>query len=558
MKKTKKYFLVAIIIILALFNLNTVMNILTYNTTINIYTHYNDIDYDEVIRTILIIIFNFIISLFFATIISKLLNIKTKEENNDDVCVNRRARILISVLYLLSFIIFNGLFYFKYTQNITTVIFDMVDYTISGLLESYVMLGMPSLNIWTFVLSSIAIIPSIVKLNIPSRNMKKKKTLFKIINRFATSVLILTLLICNAYLYINIPEFEYAYFMFESENEKYIQVLGYSNYMENFIREIEMPDKILNKEVFFISGISNGNMYISSNISWEGVKNIFKTLTPTFDANYIMVGESKDWLIENNQLFNKDKTEMIIRQVKDQEHLYIPDTVEKIGDALSIIALEKDVIVDEKNEKYFSYDGNFYANISDKADWNTLIDFDDELEETNESNIIWCISPKNKENIKLKDDISGQILLMNTIENNTVIIPDTLISEISLINLTGNLVVEDDNPLYSAIDGDLYNKDATMIISINYDKQEYRILPSVKEFSLSTLSYICTSDLVITLDENNENFIYENNILYNKDKTKVIFTKINKMSTEPIDSSLEIDETFKKVCEESGYEIIIK
>lgn len=551
MKKLQKYILIAIIIIFALFNLNTIMNILVYNTAANAYVNYNSID--DYVRPSLMVIFNFLISFSFATIVSKIL--KPKAEDNNVTNGNKKERIIVSLIYVFSFIAFNALFFLKYIQATFDINLKILDYSIFDLLDSYVALGLPKYNLLIGILCCLAIIPAIIKLNLLPKTSEKNNKVLKFVNGFGWSFLVVVLLACNIYLYVDIPEFEYAYYICESDKtkEKYVGILGYSNYMENFTREFEMPDKILNKAVFYTAGLEKDNVYISSNISWESVKDIFKTTYPNFYSNYIMIGKPDEWLIENNQLFNKDKTEMIIRKLKDQEYLYIPDTVEKIGNALVLIDYENDIVVDEKNEKFFSYDGSFYANTANKMDWSTLVDFEPE-EATVKTDVLWCISPKNKMNILLKEDIAGTIVIASSAENANVVIPATLTNDISFGSLRNNLVVEEGNPVYSVIDGDLYNKDATKLINLNINKDEYKILPTVKEFSASAISDICSSRVSI-VDKDNENFVYENNILYNNDKTKVIFTNITFAETEPIDANLEIDENFKKMCEEHGLKI---
>lgn len=579
MKKTKKYILYTVLLILAIFNLNTVMNILVYNSMLNAIAKFivdeMYLDSFKLLIPILIVLFNFLISFIFAGLISKTED-KDLESDNDEFSKNKRKEsIIFSSIYGLSFIVFNIIFYLKYIKNLSIIIEKFLEYSLWDLSESFIYYAVPKINVLVICLNCLTIIPAIIRLNTLNKKTKKKVSILKFVKAFGISIFALVLLVSNMYFYIDIPEFKYVYYTYSVPKVKeeigieddFVELLGFSDYMRNFKEEMVIPDKIWGKDVFYLEGFQDDNVYLPGNATWDEIRNIVLKLLPnSIDKNYILIGSQSDWLIEDNQLYNKDKTEMIIRNPKNLDFLHIPATVEKISNGVTWIQmLEKDIVVEDENKYFYSYDGAVYVSFSNYNSLNEL----DKLDNTNGINDIICIVPKNKENIRLKDDISGEIIILGKNVNN-VIVPSTLENEIEITGIFTNIVVEENNPLYTSQDGCLYNKDLTKLITfVEDDKREYKIPASLQEFNIRALTSLFNSDVLISIDEDNQYFTYENNVLYNKDKTKVIFTKINKGEynydtqrydsyTEILDRNIEIDHTFKWYCNENAIEIKYK
>lgn len=560
MKKSKKYILYVILLVFTIVTLNATTNVLIYNSTLNIAI--KDYELSKFLLPSIVVLFNFLISLIFATIISKIERKNIEENNKNSQSTNKKERIIFSIIYSLAFIIFNIIFYWMYIKNMNVVTNTISNISTYSLEIRPIYSVHPEFNILFSFLSCLVIIPAIIKINCIHPKVDKKRKVLKIIGNSLVSILGACLILFNIYFYIDIPEFQYAYNIYQTEQgNKYIEILGYSDYMKNFTQKIIMPNKILKKDVFYITGFEDA--YISGNILWNDLKDIFKYSHLIYpNKNYVLLGTPKEWFIENNQIYNQNKTEMIINQTSE-DYIYIPATVEKIGNLIGVPVIKKDIAVSKENKYFSSYDGNVYCCDLNISNANFL--YTPELTRNDDS--IWCFSPKDEGSIKLKDDISGIINIVSYIDLD-VVISKTLTNDIFLKDSYKNIIVEESNPTYSAIDGNLYNKAGTELINFNVNNEKYKIPNSVQKFGLNALEDICELDILIELDENNEYFIYENNILYNMEKTKVIFTKINSKRnynqdkyeyyTEAIDEGMEIDETFRKLCESNNYEIKYK
>ena len=142
----------------------------------------------------------------------------------------------------------------------------------------------------------------------------------------------------------------------------------------------------------------------------------------------------------------------------------------------------------------------------------------------------------------------------------SVIIPDSVTSigdyAFSVCRSLTSITVDKNNTAYASIDGNLYNKDKTMLIQYATGKTatEFTVPYSVTSIgnaafalctSLTSVTignsvtsigvgafYSCTSLTSITVDENNTAYASIDGNLYNKDKTTLIQYAIGKTSTE--------------------------
>ncbi|HAC32270.1 MAG TPA: hypothetical protein DCF70_06550 [Treponema sp.] len=109
----------------------------------------------------------------------------------------------------------------------------------------------------------------------------------------------------------------------------------------------------------------------------------------------------------------------------------------------------------------------------------------------------------------------------------SVTIPDsvTSIGDASFAGCTSleDITVDSNNPNYSSIDGVLFNKDATDLIIYPAGKQSdtYTIPNSVTTIGTRTFED-CTSLTTITVDSNNPNYSSIDGVLFNKDATAII------------------------------------
>lgn len=576
MKKITKYSMYFLLIIVAIFCLNTSMNLLVYNLMINNFFESvaKGIDF-EFLLPIVIVLHVFFISFVFSSVIVKFENKDIVVDEEGVKNKNRKERIIISSIYGLSFIIYNVIFYFKYLKNMNVMIETIFNYNIQEVIYSFISDITPKVNVSLIVLNCLVIIPSIILINLIPKKDEKKLKFFKGLKVVGVCIFSLIMLLYNVYFWVDIPEFKYAYELYKTDvykngkQEEVFEILGYSDYMRNFEEKIIIPNKVWNKGVYFRGVHPSDDIYFSGSISWETVKDIMQNEIFHIDNNYILLGESEEWFIENNQFYNQNKTEMLIRGIKEMEYLHIPSTIEKIFSPFSIMGFDKDVVVDDDNRYFYSCNGNLCLYLSEAKRIGQNINQNINQKKVERlKNMIVCISNRKSKELRIQDDFSGEIFIISSPEKENVIIPSSFTNYIYIIGTYKNLIVEEGNQVYSVVDNHLYNKDITQLIIFNPQENEiYKIPNSVKEINANALFEIAKSNkLSIELDENNENFIYEDGTLYNKEKTKIICTKIHvniypnegesHYYIQDIDKNIEIDDKFKQVCE--MYDIEIK
>lgn len=94
------------------------------------------------------------------------------------------------------------------------------------------------------------------------------------------------------------------------------------------------------------------------------------------------------------------------------------------------------------------------------------------------------------------------------------------------------IIVDENNEYYKSVDGVLYSKDESVLVRYPAKKREksFNILKNVK--SIADDAFLgCTNLVKITVDENNENYVSSDGVLYNKDKTSLIYYPANKTAT---------------------------
>ncbi len=91
-----------------------------------------------------------------------------------------------------------------------------------------------------------------------------------------------------------------------------------------------------------------------------------------------------------------------------------------------------------------------------------------------------------------------------------------------------NIEVDEDSPYFSSEMGVLYNKDKTRLIQVPnmYYSSKYTIPASVTSIDPFAFSYLSVV-MNMSLDEDNDAFICENGILFNKDKTEIVRYNVN-------------------------------
>ena len=125
----------------------------------------------------------------------------------------------------------------------------------------------------------------------------------------------------------------------------------------------------------------------------------------------------------------------------------------------------------------------------------------------------------------------------------SIIIPNSVYTiEREAFSDCGNLksiIVTEDNSNYSFVDGVLYNKDKTWLIYCPMGKTSINIYDSIYGISDYAFSN-CSTLLDINVSENNSNYSSVDGVLYNKDKTELICCPKGKTSINIPDSISEI------------------
>ncbi|MBQ2939321.1 MAG: leucine-rich repeat protein [Clostridia bacterium] len=82
--------------------------------------------------------------------------------------------------------------------------------------------------------------------------------------------------------------------------------------------------------------------------------------------------------------------------------------------------------------------------------------------------------------------------------------------------------VSDDNPYFTSIDGILYDKEVTTVVVYPFGASKtYNVPDTVSDLSIFT-QYSELTEVTLVVSETNPHFRYENGVLYNADKTKIL------------------------------------
>lgn len=118
-------------------------------------------------------------------------------------------------------------------------------------------------------------------------------------------------------------------------------------------------------------------------------------------------------------------------------------------------------------------------------------------------------------------------------------LPSYLLTEKGYAAKLEKITVHEDNSKYSSHDGVLYNKDKTKVLAIPYArKDDVKLHKSVKK-----IGDLKADKITVKVHSDSEYFSSKNGIIYNKDKTEVIYANKN------IKGSYAMPSTVKKISE---------
>ncbi len=361
---------------------------------------------------------------------------------------------------------------------------------------------------------------------------RKEIKFIKILSNIVLSVLLLFVVMVNIY-YIDIPEFNYIYGFQkynydlyvttedtlaakynEGNNESIAWVGEYSDFRkiingEDYI----VPDKIWGRKVD-----KAGSFYNTYNDMLYPVDKII--FTNTFDGffNYaqygvafnkygseiVISGEPINWFVEDNIVYNMDKTEMILFAPKNQETSTV-HIGKEIKDLYSVITARPNTIaidVDENNQYFYSYDNALYT----KDKFMEAVNNGETKyflgEEINNKVIydIFCAVPLEKTELKLSSNLKEESeIFVEAFNLEKIIIPKDLNYEVDMLIPTFSdavFEVEEGNEYYTSKGKYLYNKDMTKLISISKASlNNVYIEPTVKEISEAILNFGSNYDI---------------------------------------------------------------
>lgn len=281
------------------------------------------------------------------------------------------------------------------------------------------------------------------------------------------------------------------------------------------------------------------------------------------NLNSIIVDENNSkFKTEDGVLFDKGKTSIIVYPAKKTQSSYtVPDSVVSIGansflncKDLSTIIIPRSVTSIEKG----AFQG--CTNLkSVMADNNTqYLGENGVLYNKAKTNIIVYPSKKNEASYTIPGSVT--VIEDNQFNGNSNLTSIVISSSISSIftgafiacNNLDTLNVVDDNMYYSSVDGILFNKEKTSLISypVNKIEKSYTIPSGVSSIAIdafksnrnlmtinipSSVKTIegnpfleCTNLEKIVVDDNNSNFSSLDGVLFNKQKTEILAYPRNK------------------------------
>ena len=320
----------------------------------------------------------------------------------------------------------------------------------------------------------------------------------------------------SIYYFVDIPAFRYS---FEIKDEG-IVFNGYSD-LRDYIKNDSMivPKKILGKSVVEVGELPyvyNDEIFVPFTLPKKAINFEYALFCDMHGY-----GEPIEWYEENGVIYNIEGDEILYINT---ENLYIPESVTKL-DTFSFCTASflKSVEVSPNNKTCYSYDNIIYT--------------EQDIEEDDGKTKLYTIGIipplKMGKDAIIPEHMAGDTLYLTSIVSNiNVIIPANLNRYIEIEN-SQNLVLEykvqEGNTYYEVFEGSLYEKGLGKIVAV-CDYSEKGVMKLPKE--LADFSEVCLSDIIyyvnwnkelkIIIDENNQNFVIEDNLIYNKDKTKLI------------------------------------
>ncbi len=258
------------------------------------------------------------------------------------------------------------------------------------------------------------------------------------------------------------------------------------------------------------------------------------------NLNSIKVSENNpDYSSKNGVLYNKDKTVLIAYPpAKQESEFLIPDSVTEVKRSVFRNCYNLTCIkVSENNSKYSSENGMLF----------------------NKTKTSLIICPKAKQESELLIP-NGTLTIEPTafsdcINLASITVPSSVqvIEQDAFLNCFGlsSIKVSKSNPNYSSIDGVLYSKSGTVLIAYPPAKQnsEFLIPDSVVDMAYP-IFVGCNNITSIKVSENNPNYSSDSGVLFNKNKTILIFCPRAKQQSELLipDSTLIIERNAFSNC----------
>ena len=321
-------------------------------------------------------------------------------------------------------------------------------------------------------------------------------------------------LIISIYYFVDIPAFKYSYEITDGG----IIFHGYSD-MRDYIESNSMvvPEKILGKNVVDIGEypyVYNDEIFISSTFPKEKISFLYTSF-----CNIHMYGEPIEWYEEDGVLYNIEGNEIIYINT---ENLYISEKVTQIDPVLiAYTNFLKSIEVSKDNKIFYSHDNVIYRTINI-------------TEESGENHLgtLGVVPPlKGGKDIIIPDYMSGDTLYLTSLQSKNIVIPANLNKRICFgnINLVSEYKVQEGNTYYEVFEGSLYEKGLERLLALrdHGENNEIKLPKELKTIDEVVISKIISElnsnkEIKVIIDENNSNFLIEDGLVYNPDKTRLI------------------------------------
>lgn len=504
---------------------------------------------DEKINSVFIFLIPGIISMIFSLHFKKACGkleeyekFETEEEKNKFCKSNKRKFIIINtVLYvLLSIIMLSFMNYIFESNYISDYKYEKVTNFVS---DSYI-----GTLIVAIIISACSLIPSNIIIKRALLNKKKNSgKILKVISNCFLYIITAIVIFISIYSFIDIPEFRLEYDDLSSKID-----ISYGSFVDArdaaLKDEMKIPTKIWGKDVASITKLDPGNaakINIPSTLNYSDIKLL--NIIADDRKELLSSGESQTWYIENNVIYSLDGKEITVPMMgrnDDGISIKISENVEQINGIHNLLLSDNvNVNIDEGNTNFYLKDNIIFSKkylISEyKPSW----------DEYAGDNVEYGYVLK-------KDGAIGEIILKDYMSENLVIIssgkydvvyPKELTKKINLYthgmymnsmnNFVSNFIVDEENINYATYNGGLYNKDFTELYAVTGNTDIIYIPKTLKKINSYVLedSYIKTETFTsrinknfdFEIEEGNESFIYEDDILYNYDKTEILYSKQN-------------------------------